>query len=93
VSEDELIRILAGLYTEPEISEDEIERRAKQGDLVYAVWPDSTKPHRFDCGVLKGDELHMRGPVPQGNIMVIPCKSHDDAIMTKNMFFGPPEQS
>jgi hypothetical protein len=91
VSEDELIRILAGLYTEREISEDEIERRAKQGDLVYAVWPDSTKPHRFDYGVLKGDELHRRGPVHYAEIMVVPCKSRDDAIMTKNMFFG--EQS
>jgi hypothetical protein len=92
VSEDELIERLAGLYTEREISEDEIERRAKQGDLVYAVWPDSTKPHHFAYVVLKGVELHMRGPVYQAGIMIIPCESHDDAIRTKNMFFGP-EQS
>jgi hypothetical protein len=92
VNEETLIAELTRLYHEREISEDEIERRAKQGDLVYAIWPDRTKPHRFDYGVLKGDELHMRGPVHQANIMVIPCKSHDDAIMTKNMFFGPPDQ-
>ena len=92
MDENELIARLARLYREREISEDEIEHRAKQGDLVYAVWPDSTKPHRFDYGVLKGEELHLRGPVHHTEMMVVPCKSPDDAIRTKNMFFGP-EQS
>jgi hypothetical protein len=94
VDEDELIARLASL-PEREVPEDELESLATQsGVAVCGTWPDSTKPHRFDYEVLKGDELIQKSePVGGFRIFKVPCKSHDDAIMTKNMFFGPPEQS
>jgi hypothetical protein len=85
VDEDRLIAALASLYHEREIAEDEIERRTKQSGLVCGVWPDSTKPHRFD-EVLKGGKLLQQSKPRQITITVVPCKSRDEAIRIRNMF-------
>jgi hypothetical protein len=89
VNEETLIATLAGL-PECEVPEDELERLAMQGGLVVCgTWRDSTKPHGFDYEVLKGDELLQKSEPGQRTIAKVPCKSRDEAIMTKNMFFGP----
>jgi hypothetical protein len=70
-----------------------LERLAVQSGVVCGTWPDSTKPHCFDYEVLKGYELLQKSePVGGFRIAKVPCKSRDDAIRTKTMFFGP-EQS
>jgi hypothetical protein len=88
VDEDELIARLASL-PEREVPEDELERLAMQsGVAVCGTWRDSTKPHSFDYEVLKGYELLQKSEPGGFTIAKVPCKSRDDAIMTKNMFFG-----
>jgi hypothetical protein len=92
VNEETLVAALASL-SEREVPEDELELLAMQGGLIVCgTWPDSTKPHGFDYEVLKGYELLQRSEPGHYPIAKAPCKSRDDAIPTKNMFFGP-EQS
>jgi hypothetical protein len=57
MDEATLIGILAGTRHEPDISDEEIERRFRDTDVVVGKWLDSTKPHGFDYEVLKGGEL------------------------------------
>jgi hypothetical protein len=93
VDEDELIRILAGL-SEREVPEDELESLATQsGVAVCGTWPDSTKPHLFDYEVLKGDEVVQKSEVGHYPVARVHCKTRGEVTITKNMFFGTPEQS
>jgi hypothetical protein len=90
VDEKTLIEILAGL-SDREVPEDELQRLAMQdGLIVCGTWPNSAKPHGFDYEVLKGYELLQKSEPGHYPIAKVPCKSPDDAIGTKNMFFGPP---
>ena len=65
-----------------------IEDQFEQGNIVYGVWLDATKPHGIDYEVLKSSErLESLRP---GLIWetVVPCETRDQAIHFRSMFFS-----
>ena len=93
MDEQTLITELARL-SDRKVPEDELERLAMQGGLVVCgTWPDSTKPHLFDYEVLKGDEVVQKSEVGHYPVARVHCKTRGEVTITKNMFFGTPEQS
>jgi hypothetical protein len=58
-----------------------IESQFAQGDLVYAVWLDASKPHGIDCEVLKGGE---RQPTIT-TMTVVPCNDRGHAGQYQRM--------
>ena len=61
----------------------------EQGNIVYGVWVDATKPRGIDYVVLKSSErLESRRP---GLIWetVVPCESREHAIRIRTMFLQP----
>jgi hypothetical protein len=64
-----------------------IEDQFEQGNIVYGVWLDATKPHGIDYEVLKSSErLESHRPVIWET--VVPCESRDQAIHFRTMFFS-----
>jgi hypothetical protein len=93
VDEKTLIAELARL-SEREVLEDELEHLAAQsGVAVCGTWPDSTKPHGFHYEVLKGNEVLQKSQIGHYSVARVHCKTRGEVTITKNMFFGPPEQS
>ena len=62
---------------------------AQSNAVVFAVWPDKTKPYDIDYEPLKGIELLDRGRTGVGyTIAVVPCNSAEDVIRVRRMFFS-----
>ena len=53
-----------------------------QGDLVYAVWLDASKPHGIDYEVLKGGERQLGITI----MTVVPCNDGEQAKRFRKMF-------
>jgi hypothetical protein len=63
-----------------------IERLIEQGDVVYGVWLDKTKPTGIDFEVLKGIEVLEKRRASGVHKTVVPCGSREQAIMIRTMF-------
>ena len=66
-----------------------IERLIEQGDVVYGVWLDKTKPAGIDFEVLKGIEVLEKRRASGVRKTVVPCGSREQAIMIRTMFCSP----
>jgi hypothetical protein len=89
--DDRCVAELAGLFTATRELMDgtagPIERLIEQGDVVYGVWLDKTKPRGIDFEVLKGiGERRRAGFVRK---TVVPCGSREQAIIIRTMFLQP----
>ena len=73
--------VIAGLPAGP------IERLIEQGDVVYGVWLDKTKPCGIDFEVLKGIGERCRAGFVRKT--VVPCGSREQAIIIRTMFCSP----
>jgi hypothetical protein len=61
-----------------------IERLIEEGDVVYGVWLDKTKPHGIDFEVLKGSEVVEKRRTGFVRKTVVPCGSREQAIQDQN---------
>ena len=59
-----------------------IESQFAQGDFVYAVWLDASKPHGIDYEVLKGGERQ----AAITTMTVVPCNNRGQAAQYQRMF-------
>ena len=59
-----------------------IESRFAQGDRVYAVWLDASKPRDMDYEVLKGGERESAITT----VTVVPCDDREQAKRLQKMF-------
>ena len=96
--EDRRLEQLVGLYRAARERMDGFDDAARaqfigdqfeQGNIVYGVWLDPTKPRGIDYVVLKTSErLESRRP---GLIWatVVPCESREHAIRIRTMFLQP----
>ena len=66
-----------------------IERLIEQGDVVYGVWLDKTKPAGIDFEVLKGIGVLETRRASGVRKTVVPCGSREQAIMIRTMFCSP----
>ena len=65
-----------------------IEDQFEQGNIVYGVWLDATKPHGIDYEVLKSSDPLEHGRPGLIWETVVPCESRDQAIHFRTMFFS-----
>ena len=66
-----------------------IERLIEEGDVVYGVWLDKTKPRGIDFEVLKGIEVLEKRRTGFVRKTVVPCGSREQAIRIRTMFCSP----
>ena len=66
-----------------------IERLIEQGDVVYGVWLDKTRPAGIDFEVLKGIGVFETRRASGVRKTVVPCGSREQAIMIRTMFCSP----
>ena len=66
-----------------------IERLIEQGDVVYGVWLDKTKPAGIDFEVLKGIGFLEKRQTSGVRKTVVPCGSREQAIRIRTMFCSP----
>jgi hypothetical protein len=83
---EELARLFTATREKMDGTAGPIERLIEQGDVVYGVWLDKTKPAGIDFEVLKGIERRRTGVVRR---TVVPCGSREQAIWIRTMFCGP----
>jgi hypothetical protein len=93
--DDRCVAELAGLFTTTRELMDgtagPIERLIEQGDVVYGVWLDKTKPCGIDFEVLKGIGERCRAGFVRKT--VVPCGSREQAIRIRTMFCNPESRS
>ena len=73
-----------------------IERLIEQGDVVYRVWLDKTKPNGIDFEVLKGIEVLEKRRTGFVRKTVVPCVSREQADVLQPLAIhvhGPQEYS
>jgi hypothetical protein len=70
-----------------------IERLIEQGDVVYGVWLDKTKPAGIDFEVLKGIGVLEKHRASGVRKTVVPCGSREQAIRIRTMFCNPESRS
>jgi hypothetical protein len=91
--DDRCVAELAGLFTATRELTDgtagPIERLIEQGDVVYGVWLDKTKPRGIDFEVLKGIEVLEKRRTGFIRKTVVPCGSREQAIRIRTMFCSP----
>ena len=84
----ELARLFTATREKMDGTAGPIERLIEQGDVVYGVWLDKTKPAGIDFEVLKGIERRRTGVRT-----VVPCGSREQAIWIRAMFCSPESRS